>query len=165
MYVCGPTVYDRPHLGNARSAVIYDLFFRFFCEVFPRVTYVRNITDVDDKINAAAKDQGISIQVLTQKITQFFYDDMDALKVLRPTFEPRATEHIPEMIFLIEKLLANKNAYQSEGHVLFDVFSDANYGALSKRNLDQMIAGSRVEIAAYKKHPLDFVLWKQVSRE
>ena len=163
MYVCGPTVYDRPHLGNARSAVIYDLFFRFFSKVFPRVTYVRNITDVDDKINAAAKERGISIQQLTSEITELFYADIGALNVLRPTVEPHATTHIPEMIAMIEKLIASKNAYESAGHVLFDVKSYKNYGELSNRSLDEMIAGARVEIASYKKDPLDFVLWKPAA--
>ena len=165
MYVCGPTVYDRPHLGNARSVVVYDLFFRLFAQVFPQVTYVRNITDVDDKINAAAKEQKISIQELTTKITDFFYADIDALKVLRPTQEPRATTHIAEMIVMIEQLIKNKNAYVSEGHVLFDVESYKNYGELSNRHLDEMIAGSRVEIATYKRNPLDFVLWKPADTE
>ena len=165
MYVCGPTVYDRPHLGNARSVVVYDLFFRLFRQVFSQVTYVRNITDVDDKINAAAKEQKISIQNLTAKITDFFYADIDALNVLRPTHEPRATTHIAEMIVMIEQLIKNKNAYVSEGHVLFDVESYKNYGELSNRQLDEMIAGSRVEIATYKKNPLDFVLWKPADAE
>jgi cysteinyl-tRNA synthetase len=160
MYVCGPTVYDRPHLGNARSIVIYDMIFRLFKEVFPKVTYVRNITDVDDKINAAAKARKISIQELTSEITQLFNGDMKALNVLTPTFEPKATENIPEMISMIEKIIKNKHAYVSEGHVLFDVASYENYGALSNRNLDEMISGSRVEIADYKRNPLDFVLWK-----
>ncbi len=165
MYVCGPTVYDRPHLGNARSVVVYDLFFRLFRQVFGQVTYVRNITDVDDKINAAAKEQKISIQELTAKITDFFYADIDALNVLRPTHEPRATTHIAEMIVMIEQLIKNKNAYVSEGHVLFDVESYKNYGELSNRHLDEMIAGSRVEIATYKRNPLDFVLWKPADAE
>ncbi len=165
MYVCGPTVYDRPHIGNARSAVIYDLFFRFFKEVFPKVTYVRNITDVDDKINAAAKERGVSIQNLTSKIIDYFYQDIDALKVLRPTVEPKATTHIAEMIVMIEELIKNKNAYESNGHVLFDVSSFSDYGQLSNRNLDEMIAGARVEIAAYKKNSLDFVLWKPADKD
>ena len=165
MYVCGPTVYDRPHLGNARSVVVYDLFFRLFSQVFPQVTYVRNITDVDDKINAAAKEQKISIQELTAKIIDFFYADIGALNVLRPTHEPRATTHIAEMIVMIEQLIKNKNAYVSEGHVLFDVESYKNYGELSNRHLDEMIAGSRVEIATYKRNPLDFVLWKPSDAE
>ncbi|NBV06598.1 MAG: cysteine--tRNA ligase [Proteobacteria bacterium] len=165
MYVCGPTVYDRPHLGNARSIVVYDLLFRFFLEAFPRVTFVRNITDVDDKINAAAIEQKISIQSLTEKIIAFFYQDIDALNVLRPTFEPRATLHIPEMINMIEKLIANGFAYQNQGHVLFDVAAYKNYGQLSNRTLDEMIAGARVEIATYKKNPLDFVLWKPADKQ
>lgn len=160
MYVCGPTVYDRPHLGNARSVVIYDLFFRFFKEAFSKVTYVRNITDVDDKINAAAKSQNISIQNLTTKIIEFFYQDIDALNVLRPTFEPKATENIFEVIEMIKKLLENGFAYESHNHILFDVTSYKEYGKLANRNLDEMIAGSRIEVADYKKNPLDFVLWK-----
>lgn len=163
MYVCGPTVYDRPHLGNARSIVIYDLLYRFLQEVFPKVTYVRNITDVDDKINAAATQQGISIQELTKKITEFFYKDIGALHVLRPTFEPKATEHIPEVIAMIQDLIKAGHAYESKGHVLFSVKSYEDYGKLSNRNLDEMISGSRIEIGSYKKDPLDFVLWKPAA--
>ena len=165
MYVCGPTVYDRPHIGNARSAVIYDLLFRFARVVFPKVTYVRNITDVDDKINKAAKEQRISIQELTQTITNFFYADIGALNVLRPTHEPRATENIAEIIAMIEKLIANGNAYVNKGHVLFNVSSYADYGKLANRQLDEMIAGSRIEVADYKNDPLDFVLWKPADDE
>ncbi len=165
MYVCGPTVYDRPHIGNARSAVIYDLLFRFARAVFPKVTYVRNITDVDDKINKAAKEQKISIQDLTKSITDFFHADVGALNVLCPTHEPRATEHIAEIITMIEQLIANKNAYVNQGHVLFDVSSYSEYGKLANRQLDEMIAGSRVEVAAYKNDPLDFVLWKPADDE
>lgn len=165
IYVCGPTVYDRPHLGNVRSIVVYDLLFRFLKAIYPKVTYVRNITDVDDKINAAAKEQKISIQELTKKITALFYQDIKALNVLSPTHEPRATEHISEMISIIDKLLKNGNAYISEGHVLFDVSSYKDYGKLSNRNLDEMISGARVEIAGYKKNPLDFVLWKPADLE
>ena len=165
MYVCGPTVYDRPHLGNARSIVVYDLFYRFFRQSFPQVTFVRNITDVDDKINAAALEQKISIQQLTQKITEFFYQDIGALNVLRPTFEPRATEHIAEMIAMIERLIQNGFAYENQGHVLFDVAAYKDYGKLSNRSLDEMVAGARVEIATYKKNPLDFVLWKPADAE
>ncbi|OFX11216.1 MAG: cysteine--tRNA ligase [Alphaproteobacteria bacterium RIFCSPLOWO2_12_FULL_40_11] len=165
IYVCGPTVYDRPHLGNARSVVVYDLFFRFFRIVFSHVTYVRNITDVDDKINEAAKEQGVSIHEITQKNIEHFYADMDALNVMRPTYEPRATNHIAEMIVIIEKLIKNGHAYESAGHVLFDVESYKNYGTFSHRNLDEMIAGARVEIASYKKNPLDFVLWKPADSD
>lgn len=165
IYVCGPTVYDRPHLGNARSAVVYDLFFRFFKNAFKKVTYVRNITDVDDKINAAAKERQISIRELTNEITKLYHDDMDALNVLRPTLEPRATEHISEMIAMIEKLIAKNHAYVSDGHVLFDVKSYQSYGELSRRSLDEMVAGARVEVASYKKDSLDFVLWKPANKD
>lgn len=165
MYVCGPTVYDCPHLGNARSAVVYDLFYRFFKRVYPRVTYVRNITDVDDKINLAARERKITISELTKEVTNIFHQDMDELNVLRPTVEPRATEHISDMVIMIEELVKNDNAYVSEGHVLFNVKSYKDYGALSRRSLDEMIAGSRVEIASYKKDPLDFVLWKPADAQ
>ena len=163
MYVCGPTVYDRPHLGNARSIVVYDLFYRFFLQIFDKVIYVRNITDVDDKINQAAKEQNISIQELTQKILQFFYDDINALNVLKPTFEPKVTENIPEIIQIIQKLIDNNNAYIQGAHVLFDVSSYKDYGKLSNRKIDELISGARIEIADYKKNPLDFVLWKPSS--
>jgi cysteinyl-tRNA synthetase len=163
MYVCGPTVYDRPHLGNARSIVVYDLFYRFFLQIFDKVIYVRNITDVDDKINQAAKEQNISIQKLTQKILQFFYDDINALNVLKPTFEPKVTENIPEIIQMIQELIDNNNAYIQDGHVLFDVSSYEDYGKLSNRKIDELISGMRIEIADYKKNPLDFVLWKPAS--
>ncbi|MDA7705627.1 cysteine--tRNA ligase [Rickettsiales bacterium] len=162
-YVCGPTVYSRPHIGNARSIVIYDLLYRFLQNQFPKVTYVRNITDVDDKINKAAKENNISIKQLTNKVIEDFNYDINYLNVLRPTFEPKATENISEIIKLIEKLIANNNAYISDGHVLFDVNSYDDYGKLSRRNLDEMIAGARVEAANYKKNPLDFVLWKPAS--
>ncbi len=163
MYVCGPTVYDRPHLGNARSIVIYDLLFRFLKTVFPTVTYVRNITDVDDKINAAAKEQKISIHDLTAKICNLFYEDINNLNVLHPTFEPRATEHISEMIEMIQQLITNGCAYENQRHVLFDVSSYKDYGRLTNRHLDEMIAGARIEVADYKTDPLDFVLWKPAS--
>jgi len=165
MYVCGPTVYDRPHIGNARSAVVYDMFFRLFKKLFNDVTYVRNITDVDDKINYAAKERSITISELTKEITRLYHQDMDALNVLRPTIEPRATEHINEMIFLIENLIKKNHAYISDNHVLFDVNSYDDYGILSRRSLDEMIAGSRIEIASYKRNPLDFVLWKPSDKD
>ncbi len=164
IYVCGPTVYNRPHIGNARSIVIYDLWFRLFSKAFPKVTYVRNITDVDDKINARALDRNISIQSLTSEILQLFYQDISFLNVLSPTFEPKATEHIGEMIKMIETLIKNGNAYVSEGNVLFDVKSYNQYGELSNRVIDDMISGSRVEVADYKKDPLDFVLWKPADK-
>ncbi len=160
LYVCGPTVYDRPHLGNARSAIIYDMFFRLFLKSFKGVKYVRNITDVDDKINKAAKDRGIDIKSLTDEFIDYDKKDMDELRLLRPSEEPRATEHIKEMIAMIEQLIANGHAYESAGHVLFDVKSYDQYGKLSRRDVDEMIAGARVEVADFKKDPLDFVLWK-----
>ena len=163
MYVCGPTVYDRPHLGNARSIVVYDLFYRFFLQIFDKVIFVRNLTDVDDKINQTAKEQNISIQELTQKILQFFYADINALNVLKPTFVPKVTENIPEIIQIIQKLIDNNNAYIQGGHVLFDVSSYKDYGKLSNRKIDELISGARIEIADYKKNPLDFVLWKPSS--
>jgi cysteinyl-tRNA synthetase len=167
MYVCGPTVYARPHIGNARSVVVYDVLFRLLKHVYgeAHVTYARNITDVDDKINAAAMERGISIQALTEEVTEQFHADMGALNCLRPTVEPKATEHIAQIIAMIEQLIARGHAYAAEGHVLFDVTSDANYGHLSRRSPDDMIAGARVEIAPYKKNPGDFVLWKPASEK
>ena len=162
IYACGPTVYASPHIGNARSAVIYDLLFRVMRESY-EVTYVRNITDVDDKINAAAIERGITINQLTKEVTQDFHEVMAKLGCLQPTIEPRATEHISDMINVTEKLIANGNAYVAEGHVLFDVSSDKNYGHLSRRSQDEMIAGARVEVAPYKRNPADFVLWKPAS--
>lgn len=164
MYVCGPTVYASPHIGNARSAVIYDLLYRVLKNKYD-VTYVRNITDVDDKINAAAKQRGITIQALTKEVEDDFNSVMKALGCLPPTHTPRATEHIADMIAMIQKLIANGNAYVAEGHVLFDVSSDSNYGKLSRRSQDEMIAGARVEIAPYKKNAADFVLWKPADKD
>ncbi len=162
MYVCGPTVYDRPHLGNARSVVVYDVLYRLLMHLYGKehVIYVRNITDVDDKINARAKELGVPIQKLTEEVTQQFHADMDALNVLRPTVEPRATTHIAEMHCIIQKLIDNKHAYVKDGHVLFAVDSYKDYGKLSGRKLDELVAGARVEVESYKKHPGDFVLWK-----
>ena len=165
MYVCGPTVYERPHIGNARSVVIYDLWFRLFKAQFQEVVYVRNITDVDDKINKAAKEQGVAIGQLTKKIIGYFESDMEKLQVLRPTIEPKATQNIEKMIEMIEKLIENGFAYVNQGHVLFDVNSYKQYGQLSNRSLDDMIAGSRVEVADYKRNPLDFVLWKPADED
>lgn len=165
MYVCGPTVYSYPHLGNARSVVIYDLLFRVLDSIFPKVTYVRNITDIDDKINKAAKDKNTSIQNLTEKFIKIFHQDMDAIGILRPTIEPKATEAIDEMIKMIQILIENNHAYVESGHVLFDVNSYKNYGKLSNRSLDDMVSGSRVEVQNYKRNPLDFVLWKPASND
>lgn len=165
MYVCGPTVYDRPHIGNARSVVVYDTLFRLLNHIYGKenITYVRNITDVDDKINARAQELGISIQALTSKTYDEFQEDMAYLNCLSPTHEPRATEHIQDIITINEKLIENGNAYLSEDHVYFDVTSAADYGCLSRRTLDEMEAGARVEVSENKKHPGDFVLWKPAS--
>ncbi len=162
MYVCGPTVYDTAHIGNARPAVVFDTLFRLLRHVYGQdhVTYVRNITDVDDKINVRAAERGISIRELTDETTAIYHADMDALGVMRPTIEPRATEHIDEMLDMIGKLIEKGHAYAAEGHVLFAVDSMADYGQLSGRSIDDMIAGARVEVAPYKRNPMDFVLWK-----
>lgn len=165
MYVCGPTVYARPHIGNARSVVVYDVLARLLRHDFAKLTYVRNITDVDDKINAAAVERGISIQALTEEVTQQFHADMGALGCARPDVEPKATEHIAQMIAMIEALIANGHAYAAEGHVLFAVETDKNYGQLSRRSVKDMVAGARVEVAPYKKYAGDFVLWKPASEK
>ena len=160
MYVCGPTVYDRPHLGNARSAVVYDLLFRLLQSVYPKVAYVRNITDVDDKIIDAVIKSGEHIDTLTKRMTQYFHQDIGALNCLPPTYEPRARDYVSYMIHMIEELITKGHAYIAKNHVLFSVDSYAEYGALSNRSRDEMIAGARVEIAPFKKDPADFVLWK-----
>ncbi len=162
MYVCGPTVYDYAHIGNARPVIVFDVLFRLLRHLYgaDHVKYVRNITDVDDKINARAAERGISIRDLTETTYANFKADVTALGCLPPTVEPRATEHIEEMKALIEKLVAAKHAYVAEGHVLFSVPSMPDYGKLSNRSLDEMIAGARVEVAPYKKDSTDFVLWK-----
>ncbi|MDR0632330.1 MAG: cysteine--tRNA ligase [Holosporaceae bacterium] len=160
IYVCGPTVYASPHIGNARPMVIFDVLFRLLKKLYPKVSYARNITDVDDKINSRARDEKMSIKELTDKVIEEFHKNMELIGVLPVTHEPRATFHIAEMLEMIQKLITNGYAYESLGHVLFRVRRMQNYGMLSKRNLDEMIAGSRVEVAPYKEDPLDFVLWK-----
>lgn len=160
IYVCGPTVYDFAHIGNARPVVVFDILCRVMRTIYPKVTWVRNITDVDDKINAASAASGDPIDVITQRTTKAYHDDMDALGTLRPDIEPRATQHIPEMIQMIQTLIHKGYAYEVEGHVLFSVTTDPQYGKLSRRNRDELIAGARVEIAPYKRDPADFVLWK-----
>nr|WP_237688179.1 cysteine--tRNA ligase [Sneathiella sedimenti] len=160
MYVCGPTVYDFAHIGNARPVVIFDVLARLLRHEGYKLTYVRNITDVEDKIIAAAEQNGETIDDLTRRTTEAYHADMAALNALPPDIEPRATEHIDGMIRMIEKLIKKGHAYEAEGHVLFDVTSMADYGKLSGRNRDDMIAGARVEVAPYKKDPADFVLWK-----
>ena len=162
MYVCGPTVYDRAHLGNARPVIVFDVLNRLLRHVYgdAHVTYVRNFTDVDDKINARAAQSGRSIGEITAETTQWFLDDMAEVGALEPDHMPRATAYIPQMVAMIEDLIAKEHAYPAEGHVLFRVRSYKNYGALSGRSVDDMIAGARVEVAPYKEDPMDFVLWK-----
>lgn len=162
MYVCGPTVYDFAHIGNARPVIVFDVLFRLLRHIYgeAHVKYVRNITDVDDKINARAAERGIDIRELTEETYQNFKADIAALGCLPPTVEPRATEHIEEMKAIIERLIASGHAYVAEDNVLFNVPSMTDYGQLSKRPMDEMIAGARVEVAPYKKDAQDFVLWK-----
>jgi cysteinyl-tRNA synthetase len=160
MYVCGPTVYDLAHLGNARPVVVYDVVARLLRLLYPSVTYVRNITDVDDKINARAHATGEPISAVTARTTADYHADMAALGALPPDEEPRATAHIAEMIMIIERLIASGHAYAAEGHVLFAVGSDASYGKLSGRSQDELLAGARVDVAPYKRDAGDFVLWK-----
>jgi cysteinyl-tRNA synthetase len=160
IYVCGPTVYDRIHIGNARPVVVFDVLVRLLRHHYPEVTYVRNITDVDDRINARALEMQIKREVLTQSTAEAFHEDCIALKSLAPNFEPLATEHIPQMIDMITKLIEKGHAYEAEGHVLFDVSSMKDYGKLSRHSQDELLAGARVEVAPYKKNPGDFVLWK-----
>ncbi|MBI2713759.1 MAG: cysteine--tRNA ligase [Rhizobiales bacterium] len=172
MYVCGPTVYDFAHIGNARPVIVFDVLYRLLRHLYPgegRVIYVRNITDVDDKINARAAERGVSIRELTEETYNNFKSDVAALGCLPPTVEPRATDYVSnpgapvDMIRLIERLIANGHAYAAEGHVLFSVATMSDYGKLSKRSLDEMVAGARVEVAPYKRDPMDFVLWKPSS--
>lgn len=160
MYVCGPTVYDLAHLGNARPVVVFDVLARLLRHLYPRVTYARNITDVDDKISARAAESGEPIGAITERTTAEFHADMAALGNLPPDVEPRATGHIAEMIAVIERLIERGHAYAAEGHVLFSVASDPDYGALSGRTPEELVAGARVEVAPYKRDPGDFVLWK-----
>ncbi|WP_340242805.1 cysteine--tRNA ligase [Roseobacter sp. HKCCA2468] len=162
LYVCGPTVYDRAHLGNARPAIVFDVLYRLLCHVYGKdhVTYVRNFTDVDDKINAKARETGRAIGEITEETIGWYHADMDAIGVSRPTHEPRATEYIPQMIAMIEDLIAKGHAYAAEGHVLFSVASYPDYGRLSGRTVEDMIAGARIEVAPYKRDAMDFVLWK-----
>ena len=160
MYVCGPTVYDLVHVGNARPVVVYDVLARLLRRLYPHVTYVRNITDVEDKINARARELGVPIEVLTACTTADFHADMAALGALPPDIEPRATAHIPEMIVIIERLIAGGHAYVAEGHVLFAVASYPAYGHLSGRSPEELLAGARIDVAPYKRDPGDFVLWK-----
>ncbi len=160
MYLCGPTVYSYVHIGNARGPVVFDVLVRLLRRHFPKVVLARNITDVDDKINAAANDQGVEISRITDKYTEIYRQDMARLDVQPPDIEPHATAHMPQIIAMIETLIERGHAYAAEGHVLFDVGSYAAYGALSGRSLEEMEAGARVDVAPYKRNPADFVLWK-----
>lgn len=160
MYACGPTVYNFAHIGNARPAVIFDLLHKLLATQYPQVIYARNITDVDDKINASAAEEQVPIEVISKRYTEAYHKDMAALGVALPSIEPRATDHIPQMIRMIETLINNGHAYATDGHVLFSIESYDQYGDLSRRDLREMVAGARVEVADFKKHPGDFVLWK-----
>ena len=160
IYACGPTVYNYAHIGNARMAVVFDTLVRTLKIIYPKVTYVSNITDIDDKIIEAANDQNVAISSITEKYTEIYNKDMAKLNVLAPDIQPKATEYIPEMITLIKDLIKKDFAYEKDGHVLFHVPSFKNYGLLSNRNREEQIAGSRVDIAPFKKDPADFVLWK-----
>ena len=165
LYVCGPTVYNLAHIGNARPAVVFDTLFRLLQTHYDEVVYARNITDIDDKIIQAIRENGRGMEEFTAEFAEKYRQDMEQLNVLPPTVEPCATHHMAEMIDLVETLLAKGHAYQSEGHVLFAVQSMADYGKLSHRSLEDMLAGARVEVAAYKRYPGDFVLWKPAAKD
>ncbi len=160
LYVCGPTVYNYAHIGNARMAVVFDQLSRVLREIYPKVTYVSNITDIDDKIIGAAQDTGEEISVITQRFTKIYNADMASLYAKAPDIQPLATQHIGEMIEIIERLITNGHAYAQDGHVLFHVPSFEKYGGLSGRTREEQIAGARIDVASYKKDPADFVLWK-----
>ncbi len=170
MYVCGPTVYNRVHIGNARPAVVFDVLYRLLQQRYPKVTYARNITDIDDKIMKAAAEEGVEIDVITERYAEAYFDDMGALCNLLPSLQPRATQTVPEIISMVQRLIDNGHAYavtegEAAGNVLFDVKSMPNYGALSNRKLDDMLDGARVEVASYKRYAGDFILWKPSSAE
>ncbi|CAA0117049.1 Cysteine--tRNA ligase [BD1-7 clade bacterium] len=165
MYVCGPTVYNRVHIGNARPAVVFDTLYRVLKALYGTVIYARNITDIDDKIMNTARESGEAISAITARYTDAYVEDMAALNNLPPDITPLATEHLPEMIGMVQALLDQGHAYEAEGHVLFDVQSMDDYGKLSNRNLEDMLAGARVDVADYKKYAGDFVLWKPSSDE
>lgn len=165
LYVCGPTVYDYAHIGNARPVVVFDVLVRLLRLLYPKVTYVRNITDVDDKINAASVASGEDIRSITTRTAKAFHEDMAALNALSPDVEPRATDHIPQMVSMIEGLIESGHAYTAEGHVLFNVPSMPDYGRLSKLDTREIIAGARIDVAPYKRNASDFVLWKPSDPE
>lgn len=160
IYVCGPTVYDFAHIGNARPVVVFDVLVRLLRHLYPRVTYVRNITDIDDKINARASETGREIGDITLETAQAFHEDMEGLRALPPDIEPRATDHVAQMISMIQSLIAKGHAYEANDHVLFSVPSMSDYGKLSKLDEREILAGARVEVAPYKKDAQDFILWK-----
>ncbi|WP_201313383.1 cysteine--tRNA ligase [Dyella sp. EPa41] len=165
MYLCGPTVYNYVHIGNARGPVVFDVLVRLLRRHYPHVVYARNITDVDDKINAAAQQLGVGIESITGRYAEAYREDMAALGIAPPDVEPHATTHVPQIIAMIERLIASGHAYAAEGHVLFEVESYPAYGALSGRDPEELLAGARVEVAPYKKNPGDFVLWKPSTPE
>jgi len=165
MYVCGPTVYNHPHIGNARPAVVFDVLYRLLEHRYGDVLYVRNVTDIDDRIMAAAAAEGVSTEVISRRYAAAYHEDMATLNVRPPTGEPYATGHVPAMIAMIERLIASGHAYPAEGHVLFHVPSFPAYGALSRRSREEMIEGARVEVAPYKRDGADFVLWKPSTPE
>ena len=165
MYLCGPTVYNYVHIGNARGPVVFDVLAKILRRHYPKLVFARNITDVDDKINAAAAEQNVPITTITDKFTAIYREDMQKLGVTAPDVEPHATDHIPHIIAMIEKLITTQHAYAAEGHVLFSVASYADYGKLSRRPMDEMIAGARVDVAPYKRDAGDFVLWKPSTPE
>ena len=165
MYLCGPTVYNYVHIGNARGPVVFDVLAKLLRRHYPKLVFARNITDVDDKINTAAAEQNVPITTITDKFTAIYREDMLKLGITPPDVEPHATEHIPQIIAMIEKLIASEHAYAAEGHVLFSVSSYADYGKLSRRPMDEMIAGARIDVAPYKREAGDFVLWKPSTPE
>jgi cysteinyl-tRNA synthetase len=165
MYVCGPTVYSYAHIGNARPPVVFDVLARVLRRKYPQVLYTRNITDIDDKINAAAAKEKVDISAITSKFASAYHEDLAALGVAPPDFEPRVTDHLPQIIAMINTLISSGHAYEAKGHVLFHVSSYADYGKLSKRDTKELLAGARVEVAPYKKDPGDFVLWKPSTLE
>jgi len=165
MYACGPTVYDNPHVGNARTLVVFDILYRLLTMIYGNVNYVRNITDIDDKIIEASKKKNKSIEEITNTVTEVFHDDCKSLNCELPSKEPKATEHIKEMIDMVKSLIEKKFAYENKGHVYFLVESFKNYGKLSNKNLDELKSGSRIEVSKLKKNPIDFVLWKPSEEE
>ena len=165
VYACGPTVYNHPHIGNARPAIIGDILIRILRKIFKKVVYVRNITDIDDKINDKAKEENVSIEIISLKYTKIYQENMRTLNVLSPDIEPTVTQNIHSIIKMVSSLLEKKHAYEAENHILFHVPSFKDYGNLSKRKKDEMIEGARVEVAPYKKDPMDFVLWKPSKKD